>query len=71
MQALLMTEHDRPVAHRVPDDQAAVVIEGADPRAVCGRVFRPASLTAPIGAPCPLCEQIVAPQRRRPGRTGR
>jgi hypothetical protein len=27
--------------------------------AVCGRVFLPAALSAPMGRPCPLCEAVL------------
>jgi hypothetical protein len=34
--------------------------------AVCGRVFLPAALSAPMGRPCPLCEAVLELALARP-----
>lgn len=56
---LLVTEHGRPIAHHVTDDEA----RAPEPQALCGRRFRPAGLTVPLGAPCPACLAWSGPTR--------
>lgn len=59
---LLLTEDGRPIAHDVTDDEALASSSGRESRAMCGRVFRPAPLAAPIGARCPDCA-LLRPAR--------
>lgn len=49
-----------PVTHHLVSDRSVDLSEAGKARAVCGRVFLPAALAAPLGRPCPLCEAVVA-----------
>ena len=60
-QLLLITEQHRAISHYVTDDEALGPLQGRDPRAICGRVFLPAGLTAPLGVRCPECIAAVTP----------
>ena len=48
-----------PVAHYLADDRSAELAEAGKAQGVCGRIFLPAALTAPLGRPCPLCEAVI------------
>ncbi len=58
------------VAHLVPERQAAALQQGRKLHAMCGRVFHPAALAAPMGRPCSLCEAAL-PSTRTPIRPWR
>ncbi|WP_214403235.1 hypothetical protein [Pseudonocardia lacus] len=49
-----------PVTHYLAGDRNAELAETGRAQAVCGRIFLPAALAAPLGRPCPLCEAVVA-----------
>lgn len=68
---VLVTEQDQPISHYVADDEAGAPLRGRDPRALCGQLFRPACLCAPLGALCSGCAAIVStPRRPGPPRLG-
>ncbi|MCO1660028.1 hypothetical protein [Pseudonocardia humida] len=46
-------------AHYLAGDRSAELSEVGKAQAVCGRVFLPAALAAPLGRPCPLCEAVI------------
>jgi hypothetical protein len=53
----------RSVAHRVRGEHG--LRTGPTAVAVCGRVFLPAALAAPLGPPCPLCTAAAELARGR------
>jgi hypothetical protein len=66
---VLMTEQGAQVSHFVTDLEAAAPLRDADPRALCGRAFVPATLTTPPGPTCPACLDRMRPPT--PTRTSR
>jgi hypothetical protein len=46
------------VAHYLAVEAAPGMAADGKSYAVCGRVFLPAALSAPMGRPCPLCEAV-------------
>jgi hypothetical protein len=71
--ATLVTEEGAAqVAHYLAADRGSELSAVGKAQAVCGRVFLPAALTAPIGRPCPLCEAVLGlvdgPEPARGGR---
>jgi hypothetical protein len=47
------------VAHFLEVDRGPGLTAEGRAQAVCGRVFLPAPLAAPLGRPCPLCEAVL------------
>lgn len=47
------------VAHYLLTDRGPGLTADGKAQAVCGRVFLPAPLAAPLGRPCPLCEAVL------------
>jgi len=66
-------QHGAGLAHLVDEYELAVISSGWKPQAICGSVFLPAALTAPVGSPCALCRAIttVSPPQRPRSRSGR
>jgi hypothetical protein len=64
---VLMGELSGTVTHRVGSDQVWAVSLGWSPRALCGHVFPPAALAAPLPPPCPACAALATrpPAARR------
>jgi hypothetical protein len=54
-----------PVAHEVTDE--AFAVGRGEYEAVCGVVFVPAPLVAPLGRPCPECLSVLAAARPAAG----
>jgi hypothetical protein len=59
------------VAHYLPVDRGLELSAAGKARALCGRIFLPAPLTAPLGRPCPLCETVLEPAAAHPTSTAR
>jgi hypothetical protein len=58
--ARLVTEQGGdPVAHYLAVEPVPGTATDGKAYAVCGRVFLPAALSAPVGRPCPLCEAVL------------
>ena len=57
---LVAEEGAVPVAHYLAGDRSVELAAVGKAQAVCGRIFLPAALAAPLGRPCPLCEAVIA-----------
>lgn len=53
-------------AHYLVTDRGPGPAGDGRSQAVCGRVFLPAALSAPLGRPCPLCEAVLQLAHARP-----
>ncbi len=56
------------VTHHVTDEQMNLAGQGYLPRALCGRLFRPACLLTPLGRVCPECAAATVRAARMPVR---
>lgn len=56
-------------AHNVTDENVATGREAGGYEAVCGHLIVPAPMIAPIGASCPDCTAVLAPQEPDPTTT--
>jgi len=60
---VLITEQTGVIAHWVEDIQIGALTVGLFPESVCGRVFAPAAMCTPDGAPCAQCREVLRDQK--------
>jgi hypothetical protein len=67
-----IAEQGAGTAHHVPDAHGPGPAGRPHAAGLCGRLFLPAALSAPLGRPCPLCTaalDLAARPRTRPARS--